>query len=78
MTQPSLVTIQRPGRSPLRSSVAPMSRPSVKVTDAGPSHGSIRQRVVAEEALQLSGRSRALDSASGISIIRAWGWTGRP
>ena len=41
-TQPSLVSSQRPGRSPLRSSVAPITRPSVKATAAGPSHGSIR------------------------------------
>ena len=33
----------RPGRRPLRSSVAPTTRPSVNATDAGPSHGSIRQ-----------------------------------
>ena len=42
-TQPSLVSSQRPGRSPLRSSVAPITRPSVKATAAGPSHGSMRQ-----------------------------------
>ena len=41
-TQPSLVSSQRPGRRPLRSSVAPMTRPSVNATAAGPSHGSIR------------------------------------
>ena len=40
-TQPSLVTSQRPGRRPLRSSVAPITRPSVKATAAGPSQGSI-------------------------------------
>ena len=32
-----------PGRRPLRSSVAPTTRPSVKATEAGPSQGSIRQ-----------------------------------
>ena len=42
-TQPSLVSSQRPGRRPLRSSVAPITRPSVNATAAGPSHGSIRQ-----------------------------------
>ena len=42
-TQPSRVSIQRPGRSPLRSSVAPITRPSVKQIAAGPSHGSITQ-----------------------------------
>ena len=42
-TMPSLVSTQRPGRRPLRSSVAPITLPSVKATAAGPSHGSIRQ-----------------------------------
>jgi len=40
-TRSSLVTHQRAGRRPLRSSVAPIWRPSVKATAAGPSHGSI-------------------------------------
>ena len=39
-TQPSLVTSQRPGRRPLRSSVAPITRPSLNATAAGPSQGS--------------------------------------
>ena len=39
-TQPSFVTSQRPGRRPFRSSVAPMTRPSLKATAAGPSQGS--------------------------------------
>ena len=39
-TQPSVLTSQRPGRSPLRSSVAPITRPSEKATAAGPSQGS--------------------------------------
>ena len=42
MTWSSSVTIQRAGRSPLRSSVAPISEPSVKAMAAGPSHGSSR------------------------------------
>ncbi len=42
-TQPSAVSYQRPGRSPLRSSVAPMTRPSVNAIAAGPSHASVRQ-----------------------------------
>ncbi len=33
---------QREGRRPLRSSTAPILRPSVNAIDAGPSHGSIR------------------------------------
>ena len=40
-TQPSSVCAQRPGRSPLRSSLAPSTRPSENVIEAGPSHGSI-------------------------------------
>ncbi len=39
-TQPSFVVSQRPGRRPLRSSVAPIMRPSEKATAAGPSQGS--------------------------------------
>jgi hypothetical protein len=41
MTRSSLVMQYRDGRNPLRSSIAPMSVPSVKAIDAGPSHGSI-------------------------------------
>ena len=37
-----VVSSQRPGRRPLRSSVAPITRPSVKETAAGPSQASIR------------------------------------
>ena len=43
ITMPSLVSTQRPGRRPLRSSVAPTTVPSVKVTAAGPSQGSMKQ-----------------------------------
>ena len=39
-TQPSLVVSQRPGRNPLRSRVAPITRPSENATAAGPSQGS--------------------------------------
>jgi hypothetical protein len=42
-TKPSFVTIQREGRRPLRSSTAPILRPSVNAIEAGPSHGSIRK-----------------------------------
>jgi hypothetical protein len=38
---PSVVTRYRQGRRPLRSSVPPISRPSVKTMAAGPSHGSM-------------------------------------
>ena len=41
-TYPSVSWIHRPGRSPLRSSTAPATRPSVNTTAAGPSHGSIK------------------------------------
>jgi hypothetical protein len=40
-TRPSVVVSHRPGRRPLRSSVAPTSEPSVKTMAAGPSHGSM-------------------------------------
>ena len=40
-TSPSSVTHQRAGRRPLRSSTAPIRLPSVNVTSAGPSQGSI-------------------------------------
>ena len=43
MTRSSMVRHQRPGRNPLRSNTAPTSVPSVKVTQAGPSHGSISE-----------------------------------
>ena len=42
-TRSSAVRHQRPGRSPLRSSTAPMTAPSVNVTQAGPSHGSMSE-----------------------------------
>ena len=41
MTRPSLVTQYRPGRSPFRSSTAPITVPSVNAISAGPSHGSM-------------------------------------
>ena len=52
-TQPSLVTTQRPGRRPLRSSVAPITRPSVKATAAGPVPGLDQRRVVGVEVAHL-------------------------
>ena len=42
-TRPSSVTQIRDGRRPLRSSTAPTTVPSVKHTEAGPSHGSISE-----------------------------------
>ena len=41
ITKSSSVTKYRAGRKPLRSNVAPIIRPSVNATAAGPSHGSI-------------------------------------
>ena len=38
-----MVRHHRPGRNPLRSSTAPTTVPSVNVTQAGPSHGSISE-----------------------------------
>ncbi len=43
ITRSSSVTQYRLGRRPLRSRTAPMTVPSVKATDAGPSHGSISE-----------------------------------
>jgi hypothetical protein len=43
ITRSSVMTY-RPGRSPLRSSIAPMIVPSVNDRLAGPSHGSVRHR----------------------------------
>ncbi len=43
ITRSSLVTQYRLGRRPLRSSTAPMTVPSVKATEAGPSQGSISE-----------------------------------
>ena len=40
-TKPSSVTQNLEGRKPFRSKTAPIWRPSVNVTHAGPSHGSI-------------------------------------
>ena len=42
-TNPSAVIQNRPGRSPLRSKTAPITVPSVKLTLAGPSQGSISE-----------------------------------
>ena len=42
-TQPSRVIVQRPGRRPLRSSIAPRVWPSQNARPAGPSQGSTRR-----------------------------------
>ena len=72
-TVSSVVSHQRPGRSPLRSSTAPSTVPSVKVTQAGPSHGSISEAWNSAKP-RIAGSSVALFShASGIIISTACG-----
>ena len=67
-TQPSRVIIQRPGRRPLRSSIAPSVWPSQKAMAAGPSQGSTQPGVVAVEALELRrGRRRGPPRRRGSS-----------
>ena len=41
ITKPSSVTQNLPGLKPFRSRTAPINEPSVKVTHAGPSQGSM-------------------------------------
>ena len=43
ITRSSLVTQYREGRRPLRSRTAPMTVPSVKAIEAGPSQGSMSE-----------------------------------
>ena len=72
-TVSSLVSHQRPGRRPLRSSTAPSTVPSVKVTQAGPSHGSISDAWNSAKP-RMAGSIVALFShASGIIISTACG-----
>ena len=42
---PSSVSLKRAGRKPLRSRHAPTVRPSENTSAAGPSHGSLKQRL---------------------------------
>ena len=72
-TVSSVVSHQRPGRSPLRSSTAPSTVPSVNVTQAGPSHGSISDAWNSANP-RICGSMVALFShASGIIISTACG-----
>ncbi len=72
-TVSSVVSHHRPGRSPLRSSTAPSTVPSVNVTQAGPSHGSISDAWNSANP-RICGSMVALFShASGIIIITACG-----
>ena len=59
-TWPSVVSTQRPGRRPLRSSVAPTTRPSVNATDAGPVPRLHQAGVEGVEALQVLGQVLAV------------------
>ena len=69
----SVVSHQRPGRRPLRSSTAPSTVPSVNVTQAGPSHGSISEAWNSAKP-RIDGSMVALFShASGIIISTACG-----
>jgi hypothetical protein len=57
----------------LRSSTAPTTVPSVKVTQAGPSHGSIREEWNCQNARRAGSMSRLFSHASGIIIRTACG-----
>ena len=72
-TRPSRVCHQRPGRSPLRSSTAPTIVPSVKVTQAGPSHASIIEAWNWQNARRRGSMSGTFSQASGTIIITQCG-----
>ncbi len=71
--RPAAVRHQRPGRRPLRSSTAPSRVPSVNVTQAGPSHGSMSEEWNSAKARTSSGMSGRPCHASGIVISTACG-----
>ena len=73
MTRSSMVRHQRPGRNPLRSNTAPTSVPSVNVTQAGPSHGSIREAWNCQNARSAGSMVVLFSHASGIIISTACG-----
>ena len=73
MTRPSRVCHQRPGRSPLRSSTAPTTVPSVNVTHAGPSHASISDALNCRNARRLGSIDGTFSHASGTISITACG-----
>ena len=73
MMRSSMVRHQRPGRNPLRSNTAPTSVPSVNVTQAGPSHGSISEAWNCQNARSAESMVVLFSHASGIIIRTAWG-----
>ena len=68
-----MVRHQRPGRNPLRSNTAPTIVPSVKVTQAGPSHGSISEAWNCQNARSSASIEVLFSQASGIIMSTAWG-----
>ncbi len=73
MIRSSMVRHQRPGRNPLRSNTAPTTVPSVNVTQAGPSHGSIREAWNCQKARRAGSIVALFSHASGIIISTACG-----
>jgi hypothetical protein len=57
----------------LRSNTAPTSVPSVKVTQAGPSHGSMSEAWNCQKARSSAGMAVSFSHASGIIMSTAWG-----
>ena len=68
-----MVRHQRPGRNPLRSNTAPTTVPSVKVTHAGPSHGSISEAWNCQKSRRGWASDALFSHASGIIISTACG-----
>ena len=68
-----MVRHHRPGRKPLRSNTAPTTEPSVNVTQAGPSHGSINDAWNCQKARCLGFIVVLFSHASGIIISTACG-----
>ena len=68
-----MVRHHRPGRNPLRSNTAPTTVPSVNVTQAGPSHGSMSDAWNCQNARRAGSMVVLFSHASGIIIITACG-----
>ena len=68
-----MVRHHRPGRNPLRSSTAPTTVPSVNVTQAGPSQGSMIDALNWQKARRAALIVVLFSHASGIIIITACG-----
>ena len=73
MIRSSIVRHHRPGRNPLRSNTAPTTVPSVNVTQAGPSHGSIRDAWNCQNERRSGVMAALFSHASGIIMSTAWG-----